>query len=247
MIVTVNWIEEHYNEFNKMYWDGKLPNIKFKTNRSKNSWGFAGFIYDYENDTIIPDFISISNYYDSPESVKISTLLHEMIHIADYTFCPEHFIQNHRPVSGHKYNAHGFWFLKECNRINSFGKHTVDNHVTREEERISTLSEKTKKTIAFKKNTALICAIYGSEKIWWLKTDIYKIAALQKAINNVNWESYIGTPKKVKFFTFDNEALANHRSSGKSLYGYNVSYIEFDNVLKKYKATTCNDYKVKLK
>ena len=49
------------------------------------------------------------------------------------------------------------------------------NHVTKEEEKASTLSEKARKVIAFKKNVALICAIYGTDKIWWFKTDIYKV------------------------------------------------------------------------
>jgi hypothetical protein len=247
MLVTKQWIEKNYNKFNDELFGGRLPNIKFKVNKTCKSWGLASYLFDYKNDTIIPESITISNYYDSPEYVKIQTLLHEMIHIADYTFNPEHFVQNHKPVSGHKYNAHGFWFMKECRRINAYGIHKVDNHVTKEEEKASTLSEKARKVIAFKKNVALICAIYGSERIWWFKTDIYKVKELQKAINRVNWNPYIGTPKSVKFFTFDNEALANHRSSGKSLIGWKTSYKEFDNTLKKYNATTCNDYKVKLK
>ena len=99
MLVTKNWIEKNYNKFNKLYWDGKLPVIEFKINRSRNTWGFASFRYDFMNDTIIPLAITMSNYYDSPENVKIQTLLHEMIHIADYTFQPEHFIRNGRKVS----------------------------------------------------------------------------------------------------------------------------------------------------
>ena len=102
MLVTKNWIEKNYNKFNKLYWDGKLPVIEFKINRSRNTWGFASFRYDFMNDTIIPLAITMSNYYDSPENVKIQTLLHEMIHIADYTFQPEHFIHNGRKVSAVK-------------------------------------------------------------------------------------------------------------------------------------------------
>ena len=32
--------------------------------------------------------ITMSNKFDSPEKVKIATLIHEMIHISDYTFNP---------------------------------------------------------------------------------------------------------------------------------------------------------------
>ena len=61
-----------------------LPNINFVVSRARNSWGMAYYKFDWKNDTIIPEKIAISNYYDSPENVKIQTLLHEMIHIADY-------------------------------------------------------------------------------------------------------------------------------------------------------------------
>ena len=61
MVVSVKWIENHYHLFNKLYFGNTLPNIKFKANNSKTGWGYAGFNYDLKNDTIIPDFISISN------------------------------------------------------------------------------------------------------------------------------------------------------------------------------------------
>ena len=67
MLVTISWIKEHYDKFNKLYFGDTLPMVKFKINRTKNSFGFAGFQYDFLNDTIIPDILIMSNYYDSPE------------------------------------------------------------------------------------------------------------------------------------------------------------------------------------
>ena len=92
MLVTRNWIEKNYNKFNQELWNGMLPNINFVVSRASKTWGCAYYKFDWKNDTIIPEKIAISNYYDSPENVKIQTLLHEMIHIADYTFHPEQVI-----------------------------------------------------------------------------------------------------------------------------------------------------------
>ena len=41
MIVTTEWMSSKYNEFNLKYWDGALPRINFKTNKSSKTWGFA--------------------------------------------------------------------------------------------------------------------------------------------------------------------------------------------------------------
>ena len=81
MLVTIDWIAKNYSKLNKLCFKGELPNIKFKINRSRTNWGLSSFLFDYDNDTVIPEAITISNYYDSPEEVKIQTLLHEMIHI----------------------------------------------------------------------------------------------------------------------------------------------------------------------
>ena len=38
MIVTTEWMSSKYNEFNLKYWDGALPRIDFKTNKSSKTW-----------------------------------------------------------------------------------------------------------------------------------------------------------------------------------------------------------------
>ena len=131
MIVTTTWIEHNYTTFNNLYWNGMLPNISFKISRSRNNWGFASFRYDFMNNTIVPLAITMSNYYDSPENVKIQTLLHEMIHIADYTFHPEHFICNGYKVSARLYDAHGYWFNAEAKRLTNESGYKIANHVTK--------------------------------------------------------------------------------------------------------------------
>lgn len=237
MLVTVSWIREKYNEFNKLYFDDLLPkNLVFKVNRSKSSWGFASYRYDYSNDTIHPEAITISNYYDSPEYVKIQTLLHEMIHIKDYTFNPHHFLKNRRRISKRTYDAHGSWFNEEAKRISKLSGFTITNHVTREESKVSALSEHSKRLIANKQNNALICVIYGTKYNFYFKTDITKLKTLKRTIKSYIFYK-IGDIKKVKYYTFEDEKLANTRSCGKLLKGWFADNISILNKLKSIKAT----------
>ena len=237
MLVTKNWIEKNYNKFNKLYWDGNLPVIEFKISRSEHTWGYASYKYDYPNNTVHPIRLTMSNYYDSPENVKLNTLLHEMIHIADYTLHPEHFIRNGRPVSGHHYDAHGYWFLAEAKRIEKFGW-TVSKHVTNEEQKISKLSEQSKKCLERKKDVALICVIRGTSGMnFYFKTDIYKVKDVKATIKRYNFY-YIGEVRKIEFYTFDDDKLATKRSCGKNLRGWFLNNEKMLRKLESLKATT---------
>ena len=237
MLVTKNWIEKNYNKFNKLYWDGKLPVIEFKINRSRNTWGFASFRYDFMNDTIIPLAITMPNYYDSPENVKIQTLLHEMIHIADYTFHPEHFIRNGRKVSARSYDAHGYWFNTEAQRLSKESGYKIANHVTKEEIGCSKLSESTIRAQENKRNNAIICVVYGTSGTnFYFKTDIYKIKLMKATIKSYTFYR-IGEVKTVKYYTFKNDRIANMRSCGKNLRGWFLDNMSMQNKLREIKAT----------
>jgi hypothetical protein len=237
MIVTIAWIEKNYNKFNNLYWNGMLPNISFKTSRSRNTWGFASYRYDFKNNTIIPLAITLSNYYDSPENVKIQTLLHEMIHIADYTFHPEHFIYNGHKVSARSYDAHGYWFNTEAKRLTKESGYKIANHVTKEEVGCSKLSESTIRRQENKKNNAIICVVYGTSGTnFYFKTDIYKIKLLNATIKSYTFYR-IGDIKKVKYYTFDDIKLAEMRSCGVRLRGWFADNAKTMQKLKNIKAT----------
>ncbi len=234
MVVNIKWISENYSKFNNLYWGGKLPNIRFKISRSRRYWGFASFRYDYRNNIIIPTELTISNYYDSPENVKLHTLLHEMIHIADYTFHPEHFIRNHKRVS-RSYDVHGYWFMKEAERINKFGWH-ISNIVTNEEVKISSYSATTKKNIDRKKSSAVVCIVNSKNKAFAFKTDINKIAEVKhtiKSIGNREWKRFLnGEIENISFYKTSNEAIAIQRSCSKRLNGYNMEIGKLENYIK---------------
>lgn len=158
MIVTTKWMKEKYDEFNARYFEGKLPNIQFKVNNTNSRWGTASYHYSLSRGTITPTEIKMSNYHDSPEKVKINTLLHEMIHIADYTFHPEHFLVRDRWTGKYKrrrYDAHGpIFFLPEAARLNKDGW-GIDAHVTQDEIESSTLSADNQMKLDKKKRTGV--------------------------------------------------------------------------------------------
>lgn len=224
MVVTTSWIESNYNKFNKVYWNGKLPKISFKISNSKKTWGYASYYLSCVSSTVTPLEIVMSNYYDSPEFVKLTTLLHEMIHIADYTFNPHHFVRNGKRV---RYDAHGTWFKSEAKRLSKDGW-DIEKYVTEEEESVSSLTTKNAAKEQATKDVAVICACYcGNDNVWYFKTNDCNIENILNAISKVNWKNEGGI-NNIKFYKFNNPRLAMTRSCISRLKGYHVSNIQFD-------------------
>jgi len=243
MLVTLDWIHYHYYKFNKEYFGDLLPSIDFKISRSKNSWGFAEFTYDYPNDTIIPTRIIMSNYYDSPEEVKLHTLLHEMIHIADYTFNPHHFIKNHKKVSGHRYDAHGWWFQKECERLKKYGWN-IDRFVSMEDQNLSKPSKRAIDNLNNKKSICIACVITSDNKAFVFKTDIYKLNEVKKTIKKISnreWTRFLdGEINSVKFYKTSSEQFSSLRSRCKKLTGKKMPLSYLDDYMSYYKFNEFN-------
>ena len=247
MIVTVDWIKQNYKRFNKMYFDNKLPDIEFKISRSKNSWGYASFNYIYERKnlkTIKPTAITISNYYDSPENIKQTTLLHEMIHIKDYVCHPEHFVRNGRRVTGHSYDPHGWWFKSECEKLKKFGWE-IEKYVTKEEEKSSKLSASTKENLKKKINEAIACVISSDKMTYIIKTDINKISDIKRTIkrtSSIDWEIFLrGKIKTITFYKSKSESFASLRSCMTKLTGKRIMSTLFEKYKNSLKLT---EYKI---
>lgn len=140
MLVTLEWIKINFDKFNEMLWDGKLPTPSFRINMSRRTWGRASYRTDRKNNCLKDFEITISNYYDSPEYVKENTLIHEMIHLADYVFNPWHFLERR----SRRYDSHGsLFFIPECKRIAEYG-YNITKKVTEKEYSDSQLSDKAK-------------------------------------------------------------------------------------------------------
>lgn len=247
MLVTLDWIHYHYYKFNREYFGDLLPSIEFKISRSKQTWGYAEFRYDYPNNTIIPLSITMSNYFDSPEEVKLNTLLHEMIHIADYTFNPHHFVMNHKKVNGHRYDAHGWWFKQECNRLKEYGWE-IEKYVSEESKSISSLSERSIRCLNNKKSVCLVCVIKSENKAFAMKTDIHKINDIKKSIKRIpfwQWKGFLnGSDITVTFYQTNNERLASKRSCCTKLTGKNMPISYLKDYLDSY---DCKKYNIEYK
>ena len=234
MIVTVDWIKKHYAEFNNRYFNNELPsNLTFKVSRSKSIWGYASYKYDYPNNTIIPQSITISNYYDSPEGVKKNTLLHEMIHIYDYVLNPHHFIRNGRRV---KYNAHGWFFNEQAIRLRQFGW-DINTKVTNEEKVVSTLSEATKQKKLKCIEEAIIVVLRGEKANWMIKTNKRCFPELKVTIGRLLWKSTLGEVKDIRCYSIKDEKYASMRSQAKQARGWKLNNTQLLNRLEMLLAT----------
>lgn len=238
MLVTKSWIQKNYQKFNNLFWNGNLPNIEFKISRSRKTWGYAAYNYDYYNSTIYPVSITMSNYYDSPEQVKQQTLLHEMIHIADYTFHPEHFIKNGRRISRRYYDAHGWWFKTEANRIYDESNHMykIAPKVTTEERGCSKLSEVSQKQYNRKIEHALIGAVYGNnDRVFFFRTSEANVSYIKNYTIKRYGFHHLDGIKTVKFYSFD-KRYVNNRACRNHLTGWTMSLSSFKNELKEINA-----------
>jgi len=175
MLVSKEWLERKYDEYNKLLFGGELPRIEFKIGRGIKTWGYASYRFDLYNGRITPLSITVSNYHDSPEEVKINTLIHEMIHIYDYARFPQHFIERdyswnaryaYKRVRG--YDAHGQWFRSECDRVNKFG-FKVSVNVQQWEQDASTLSSNAQRLVDKKKAAGAIIGFSHKLNGEWFK------------------------------------------------------------------------------
>lgn len=154
MLVDVEWISRNYDYFNNLFWGGELPRCVFKTSMSSKTWGYASYTMNRVTKQLYNFGITLSNYFDSPEEVKQNTLIHEMIHIADYHFHPEHFINRRR------YDAHGpEFFLKEAARIAPYG-FDITKYVSQEQKSVSQLNPDTQKKLERKATVGTPIALY---------------------------------------------------------------------------------------
>lgn len=160
VVATPELVEEIYHRFNKDYFGGKLPSdIAFKvTARYKSRWGTAGYKLSettFENGHYVcklirPTHITVTSRYQMAMWALENTVLHEMVHIADYLYHPEHFDHIYKNGrweiidrnTGRRYDAHGdTFFMKEAQRLASYGR-DVNKHVTSEENATSSVSDK---------------------------------------------------------------------------------------------------------
>ena len=191
MIVTTEWMAENYAKFNEAAFEGKLPNVKMAiNNRLSKAWGRAMYRLSTTNGTCTPLKIEMVSKRDCPEEVLRNILIHEMIHIYDYAYCPEHFISRTyygSYVATRGYDAHGSWFKRQCDRINSMNLGvTATTRIQAWEHNASKLTDKAQAALdkrnALKKQEGAIIGflrkVNGKQPWFFIKT------------NNAGWKSY---------------------------------------------------------
>lgn len=149
MILTIAHIENWYNIFNAKYFNNSLPTIGkhygesvyIELSKRKKVWG--DFWYRAVQSQKMYR-IRLSNYYERAEKAYQETLLHEMIHL---------YVRRQYNEGGH-----GYYFKRECNRINKDGWNLSRTTARTEDDKPNFKSNTTKTILLFKRNE--------DDKIW---------------------------------------------------------------------------------
>ena len=241
MIVTTEWMEENYAKFNELAFGGQLPNIKMViNNRLSRAWGRAMYRISLNYGTITPLRIEMVSKRDCPEEVLRNILVHEMIHVLDYSSHPEHFlVKNYWRYTKNKgYDAHGSWFKGECNRINSMNLGvTVTAQIQSWESNASKLSDKAQaaldKRTAMKNQEGAIIGLLrkpnGKQPWFFIKTNnIGRKSYERKLLKDRDWYAHY-TPYIEWYRSFNPKYMAYRNETGRGWYYSNEQKNAFVN------------------
>ena len=118
--ITPMIIRKWYDIFNKWYFSNKLfdsNKLYFETEYLPGEDFVASSYAERDNDSIIPTKIIFNKSVLLSEFDFMNTLLHEMIHIYDYMYHPEHFSYNNYKT----YNSNGRLFNMFSSKLNKYG------------------------------------------------------------------------------------------------------------------------------
>lgn len=222
--VDTAWMKKWYDIFNDKYWNGQLPEIGLYTNNMSKTWGKATYSFKRRGSFCYGPLMNLkiflSNYNVSTENVKKNTLLHEMIHIADYVFHPEHFIRDGRKVSKREYDAHGpVFFLKEADRLKADGWN-IQKYVTSDEKKSSELSQGARKRLDNRKVKSLGGVLVYDTHRFIFKTDITSLDSIRSYFEKYSYWYRKNGLKSVEFYKSDSDWFNLQRSSRTSIRGW---------------------------
>ena len=126
---TIEYIQAHFDEYNRQYFGGTLPPLPIKLSHAKGFLGKVTFVRrrkglfgGYQNEDFV---LRINVRIDLPEELVQDTILHEMIH---YYIA----VNQIRDTS-----THGRIFRAEMARINKEGhRHITISHRLNEEQKV---------------------------------------------------------------------------------------------------------------
>ena len=125
---TIEYIQEHFDAYNRQFFDGSLPALPIKLSHAKGFLGKVTFVRKrqglfggYKNEDFV---LRINVRIDLPEEVVQDTILHEMIH---------YYIAVNQLKDS---STHGRLFRAEMARINEAGhRHITISHRLNEEQK----------------------------------------------------------------------------------------------------------------
>lgn len=116
---TIEFLKTAYAKLNSELFGNELPsNLKFvvKSAPSASFFGQSTATIYRRTRELIPASVILNGAATLTMHEWLEVVVHEMVHVADYAFHPEHFF-------GRKYDAHGEWFLNFGKRFEKDGFH----------------------------------------------------------------------------------------------------------------------------
>lgn len=118
-------ITKMYAHFNKTYFRNELPKdiaISMAPIKSKRFLGDASVVFEREQDILVPKYaIRLSNFILGDRKIVVDTLLHEMIHIWQYSkYVGSGYDSKYLDKKAAR-RAHGHYFIREMDRLNKYG------------------------------------------------------------------------------------------------------------------------------
>lgn len=141
MRATLSYIQQKFEEFNQLCFEGKLPPVPIVLSNARTYLGVCA--YKTKRDLLMRrrhyDFrLRISTRFDLPEEEIADTLLHEMIHY--------HIAYNHLKDT----SCHGKLFRAMMNDFNArFGRHITISHRLSEEQRLQYTAAKSERRTCY--------------------------------------------------------------------------------------------------
>ena len=115
---TVDFLKASYLKLNNMFFNGELPNdidFRIEKNLDDNGVGHTQAKDNYSGNCIDIEYVSLNGTMMKTPHSWIETIIHEMIHVAELTEHPEHFMRKS------DYEKHGKWFMDKAKGFKKWG------------------------------------------------------------------------------------------------------------------------------
>ena len=131
-IPSIVFLELVYGKMNRELFFGELPDAKdlklaIGFRPKSVAIGTAKYKIFKNQAKVVPVSLVLNGARMTTLHGWIEIVLHEMIHIYDFVFHPEHFLKDKR-YRKEKYNPHGEWFLSMCENFKRYGMNIAEKY-----------------------------------------------------------------------------------------------------------------------